>query len=157
MWIYIHAATVCSLCLSNHNHQVDYFCHFARSGYVWVAIIHRTLTWTAASLSCAQMLMHEIAHRGIWTWKESLHWKLTLGRKSFAAPGNWTCVSGVMARCSNQLRYIPCTCDGHNDIVGVCVMLQQELGGVVVVAISHISTCIQWSRTAMWMKLKHLY
>ena len=32
-----------------------------------VSRIHHTLIWTTGSLTCAQMLMHEIAHRGIWT------------------------------------------------------------------------------------------
>ena len=77
-----------------------------RAGYVCVAIIHRTLTWTPGSLSCAQMLMHAIAHRAVWTPKESLHWKLTLGRKSLAAPGNQACVEGLTVRCSYQLSYI---------------------------------------------------
>ena len=72
-----------------------------------VAMIHRTLTWTTGSLTCAHMFMHAIAHGGVRTPKESLHWKLTLGRKSLAAPGNRTCVSGVTVRCSNQLSYIP--------------------------------------------------
>ena len=77
-----------------------------RAGYVCVAIIHRTLTWSRGSLACAQMLMH-----AIWgcTDTESLHWKLTLGRKSLAATGNRTCVSGMTVRCSNQLSYIPST------------------------------------------------
>ena len=38
--------------------------------------------------------------RAVRTPKESLHWKLTLGRKSLAAPGNRTCVSGVPVRYS---------------------------------------------------------
>ena len=72
-----------------------------------VSIIHRTLTWTTGYLPCAQTLMHAIAHRGARTPQESLHWKLTLGEKSLAAPGNRTCVSGVPVRCSNQMSYIP--------------------------------------------------
>ena len=78
-----------------------------RAGYAWFSIIHRTLTRTTGSLSCAQMLMPTIAQGGVRTPKESLHWKLTLGRTSFAAPGNRTCVSGVTVRCFNQLSYIP--------------------------------------------------
>ena len=77
------------------------------AGYVCVAIIHWTLTWTTGSLSCAQILMHAIAYRGVWTPKESLHWKLILGRKSLARLGSWTCISCVMVRCSNQLSCIP--------------------------------------------------
>ena len=44
---------------------------------------------------------------GVRTPKESLHWKLTLGRKSLVAPGNRTFVSGLTGRYSNQLSYIP--------------------------------------------------
>ena len=51
--------------------------------------------------------MHAIAHRDVRTQKEGLHRKLTLGRKSFAAPENQTCVSGVTVQCSNQVSYIP--------------------------------------------------
>ena len=97
------------------------------AGYVCVAIIHWTLTWTKGSLSCTQMLMQAIAHGGALTLKESLHWKLTLGRKFLAASGNWTCVSGVMVQCSNQLSYIPwsryvwmstcCPCVCQHDLV----------------------------------------
>ena len=43
------------------------------AGYVCVAIIHQTLSWTTGSLSCAQMLMHAFAYGGVWTPKESLH------------------------------------------------------------------------------------
>ena len=45
--------------------------------------------------------------QGLRTPKESLQWKLTLGRKSLAAPRNRTCISGVTFWCSNQLSYIP--------------------------------------------------
>ena len=43
----------------------------ARAGYVCISIIHQTLTWTTGSLSCAQMLVHVIAHWGLRTPKES--------------------------------------------------------------------------------------
>ena len=78
-----------------------------RVWYVCVAIIHWTLTWTTGSLSCALMLMHAIAHGCVQTPKKSLYWKLTLGRKSVAAPGNQTWVRGVTVRCANQLSYSP--------------------------------------------------
>ena len=58
---------------SGHNHRVDYFVAMVRAEYVCVAIIHRALTWTTGSLTCAQMLMHAIAHGGVQTPKESLH------------------------------------------------------------------------------------
>ena len=41
------------------------------------------------------------------TKTESALWKLTLGRKSLPALGNWTFISGMMVQCSNQLSYIP--------------------------------------------------
>ena len=76
------------------------------AGYAGVAIIHGTLTWITGSLSCAQMLFMWL-HTGVWG-----HWKRActeswLGRKSLAALGNWTCVSGMTVQCSNQLSYIP--------------------------------------------------
>ena len=60
----------------------------------------QSLTQSTGSLSCAQMLMHAIAHGGVRTLKESVHWKLTLGRKSMAAPGNGTCISGMTTELS---------------------------------------------------------
>ena len=49
------------------------------------------------------MLVRAIAHGDVRTPKETLHWKLTLGRASLGAPGNRTCVSSVLVRCSIQL------------------------------------------------------
>ena len=71
-------------------------------GLFYVATIHGTLTWTTGSLSCTHMLMHAIAHVGVWTLNESLHWKLTLGRKSLDAPRIQTCISGVTVWCSTN-------------------------------------------------------
>ena len=69
------------------------------AGCFSVSIIHQTLTWTSGSLICAYMLMHAIAHRGIYGHtKESLHWKLTLGEKSLASLGNRTCVSSMLVQ-----------------------------------------------------------
>ena len=86
--------------LSDHNYQIDYFVALVCAGYVCVTIIHRTLTQSIGSLTCAQMLMQAIAHGVVRTPKESLHWKLTLGRKSLAALGNRTCISRVTVWCS---------------------------------------------------------
>ena len=36
-------------------------------GCFFVSIIHLTLTWTTGSVTCAQMLMHATAHRGVRT------------------------------------------------------------------------------------------
>ena len=41
------------------------------AGWFNVSIIHRTLTWTAGSVTCARMLMHAIAHGGVRTPSES--------------------------------------------------------------------------------------
>ena len=65
------------------------------AGCFSISIIHRTLIWTKGSLTCTQMQMHAIAHGGVWTPQVCLHWKLTLGEKILAAPGNRTCVACV--------------------------------------------------------------
>ena len=70
------------------------------AGCFSISIIHRTLVWTTGSLMFAQMLMHSTAHRGCTDTVRESAWKLTLGEKSLAAPGNRTCVSGVPVRCS---------------------------------------------------------
>ena len=72
------------------------------AGCFSVSIFHRTLTWTTGSWTCAQMLMHTTAHGGVQTPQESLHWKLTLGEKSLAAPVNRTSLSGVTVRRSTN-------------------------------------------------------
>ena len=48
------------------NHTVHAVCFS-------VSIIHPTLTWTAGSLTCTQMLVHAIAHGDVRTAQESLH------------------------------------------------------------------------------------
>ena len=65
------------------------------AGCFSVSVIHRPLTWTTGSLTCTQMLKNANAHGRVRTPWKSLHWKLTLGEKSLAAPGNWTCLSSV--------------------------------------------------------------
>ena len=45
-----------------------------------VFTIHHTLTWTTGSSTCAQMLMHVIAHESAWTLQESAL-KVDSGRK----------------------------------------------------------------------------
>ena len=51
------------------------------TGCFIVSIIHRTLTWTTGSLTCAQMLMHAIAHGGIRTYVRESALKVDSGRK----------------------------------------------------------------------------
>ena len=42
------------------------------AGCFSVSMIHRTLTWTSGSFTCAQMAMHATAHGGVQTPSESL-------------------------------------------------------------------------------------
>ena len=63
---------------------------------------------------CWCMQLHTGA---VWTPQESLHWKLTLGEKSLAASGTWTCIS-IAPGCSvglstNWAILAPCV---HPDI-----------------------------------------
>ena len=44
-----------------------YQTYTVHAGCFSVSIIHRTLTWTTGSFTCAQMLMHAIAHGGVRT------------------------------------------------------------------------------------------
>ena len=77
------------------------------AGCFSVSIFHRTLTRTTGSLTCAQMLMHAIAHRGVRTHVRESSLKVDWRRKKFlAAPGNRTCVSSVTVRWATQLSYI---------------------------------------------------
>ena len=58
------------------------------AGHFSVSMIHRILTWTTGSLTCAQMLMHAIAHGGVRTHEIKSALKVTLGgKKSLATPG----------------------------------------------------------------------
>ena len=60
-----------------------------RAGNVCVAIIHRTLTWTTGSLSCARMLMHTTAHRGVRTHVRESALKVICGRKIPCRTWGW--------------------------------------------------------------------
>ena len=72
------------------------------AGCFVVSIIHWSPTRTTGSLTCTQMLMDAVAHMGVRTPWESLHWKLTLGEKSLVATGNHTCLSGMpVQHCTN--------------------------------------------------------
>ena len=110
---YIHAATAYSLLLNDCKSSSWFLLLLVvYAWYVCVAIglIHLTLTRTTGSLSLAQMLMRVIAHRGVQTTKERVHWKLTPGRKSLAAPGltidTWICffAAGFPLEAWNQFQ-----------------------------------------------------
>ena len=100
-----------------------------------VSIIHRTLAWTTWFLTCTQMLMHAIAHGGVRTPWESLHWKLTLGEKSLAAQRNRTCVGSVPVRCSTNWATSPSLFDLSN----ICFRVNSILGSCLLV----------------WLKFRH--
>ena len=51
------------------------------AGCFGVSIIHRTLTWTTGSLTCAQLLMHAIAQGGVRTHVRESAPKVDSGRK----------------------------------------------------------------------------
>ena len=72
-----------------------------------VSIIHQSLAWTTGSLTCAQMLMHAIAHKGVKTSWESLHWKLTLGEKIPCRTGKLKLCQWHASPMLYQLSYIP--------------------------------------------------
>ena len=60
------------------------------SGCFSVSITHRTLTWTTGYLTCAQMLMHAIAHGGVRTHVKESALKVDSGRKIPSGTGEWS-------------------------------------------------------------------
>ena len=77
--------------------------HTMHAGCFRVSLMLRTLTWTTGSLTCAQMLMHEIAHGVVRTHVRESALKVdTGGKKSLSALENWICVSGVPVRLSTN-------------------------------------------------------
>ena len=68
------------------------------AGCFSVSIIHQTLTWTTWSLTCAQMLIHAVAH--------SLHWKLTW-RQFRCCTGETDLAQWRACLTFYQLSYIP--------------------------------------------------
>ena len=68
-----------------------------------VSIIHRTLTRTTGSLTCAQKSMHAIAHGSGRTHVRESALKVDSGRKiPCRTGGNRTCLSGVPVRRSTN-------------------------------------------------------
>ena len=51
------------------------------AGCFIVSLIHRSLTWTTGSLTCAQILMHAIAHGVVRTHVRESALKVNSGRK----------------------------------------------------------------------------
>ena len=80
----------------------------ACAGCFNASTINRTLTWTMGSLTCAVMLtMHAIAHGGVRTHVRDSALKVDFRGKSFAAKGNWNCVSGEPVRRSTNWATSP--------------------------------------------------
>ena len=57
------------------------------AGCFSVSIIHRTLTWTTGSLTCALTLIHAIAHGGVRTHVRESALKVDSGRKIHCRSG----------------------------------------------------------------------
>ena len=69
------------------------------AGCFSVSIIHRTLTWTTGSLTCAQMLMHVIAHEGVRTHVRESAQKVNSWRKIPCCPGE----SNLCQQCDSPM------------------------------------------------------
>ena len=81
--------------------HAGFFVYFSSS------IIHRTLTWTTGSLTCAQMLMHAIAHGGVRTHVEESALKVDSGRKIPCRTGESNLRRRRAGPMLYQLSYIP--------------------------------------------------
>ena len=79
-------------------------------GACWVSEcfqIHRTLTWTTESLTCAQMLMHAIAHGGVRTHVRECALKFDSGIKIPCRTGESNLPQRRAGPTLYQLSYIP--------------------------------------------------
>ena len=102
---------------------------FMNAGCFSILIVHQTLTWTTGSLMRTQLLLHVIVHGIVWTLYKSLHWRLTLGEKPDAAPGNRTCVIGVPLRHSTSQAASQSHCHHHwqsNDLMRHIIQCPDE-------------------------------
>ena len=72
-----------------------------------VSIIHRTLTWTRRSLTCAQTLMHAIAHWGVRTHVRESALKVDSGRKIPCCTGESNLRQRRDGPMLYQLSYVP--------------------------------------------------
>ena len=76
-------------------------------GCLSVSIIHQTLTRTAGSLTCAQILMCEIAHGGVRTHVRESALKVDSGRKIPCHTRESNLRQWCDGPMSNQLSHIP--------------------------------------------------
>ena len=72
-----------------------------------ISIILWTLTWTTGSLTCAQMLMHAIAHRGCTDTVRECALKADTGRKISCRTGESNLRQRRAGPTLYQLSYIP--------------------------------------------------
>ena len=83
-----------------------------------VSIILLTLTWTTGSLSCAQMLMHAIAHAGVRTHVRESSLKVDSGRKIPCR----TRESNLRQQCDGPLLYLWATSPPHIYTISIKVV-----------------------------------
>ena len=75
------------------------------AGCFSVSVIHWTLTQSAGSLTCQQMLVNVIAHRNVRTHVQDFALKVESVRKFLATLGNQTCVNSMVVQCfTNELH-----------------------------------------------------
>ena len=113
------------------------------AGCFSVSVIHRPLTWTTGSLTCTQMLKNANAHGRVRTPWKSLHWKLTLGEKSLAAPENRTCLSGVPVRRSTNWATSPPQICFHLRLLNINALMFNKDGDMVHAATEREVGCWQ--------------
>ena len=77
------------------------------AGYFSVSIIYWTLTWTTGSLICAQILMHGIAHGGVWDTLRKSALKVDSGRKIPCLTGESNLRRQRAGQMLYPLSYIP--------------------------------------------------
>ena len=75
------------------------------AGCFSVSMIHQTLTWTTGSLTCAQMLMHAIAHGGVQTHVRESALKVGSGRKIPGSNREWNLCQHSDSLMLYQLSY----------------------------------------------------
>ena len=92
------------------------------TGYVCVAIIHWTLTWTTGSLTCAQMLMYAIACWGCMDTKREPSLKVVSMKKILCRTRESNMHQRLDSPMLYQLSYIPFQIPGYEIATGqACV------------------------------------
>ena len=89
------------------------------AGCFSVSIVHRTLTWTTGSLTCAQMLKHAIAHGGCADALRESARKVGSGEKIPCCSGESNLRQRRASPMLYQLSYTPPSL-GISDVEKVC-------------------------------------